>query len=377
MIIISWDVGVIHLAYCIIEYLYDPDDKIAKVEILDWDEINLIEDDRIKMECCGKMKTKKGESQKICGKNASYCLNTGTNGKSYGFCKTHLSQHSQYWSQINTQMLFSKISPGHKCNYQKTDGSECGKICKYLFKHNGSKIYYCTTHYKSEFRRKIKDFSPQPIKNLIVKKYPTAQLQLNLIKKLDQLSEHFAKLKIEEVIIENQPSQKNPKMKSIANTLFDYFMIRGYVDKIHEMNIQLVRFMCPSNKLKVNNNNTIEVFKTNKDDKKKYKLTKALGIQYTKQLLKKDANQLEYLDLYKKKDDICDAYLQGRYYLEFIKNKKDSEPINKIKKISGSKTSKTNKKTKELEDLRNSRKNIASKRSEHGKSRKKIDVITL
>ena len=53
------------------------------------------------------------------------------------------------------------------------------------------------------------------------------------------------------------------------------------------MDIKLVRFMCPSNKLKVNNNNTIEVFKANKDSKKKYKLTKALGIQYTKQLLNK------------------------------------------------------------------------------------------
>jgi len=150
-------------------------------------------------------------------------------------------------------------------------------------------------------KKKIKELSPTPIKNLIVKKYPTAELQLNLIKRLDQLSEHFARLGIEEVIIENQPSMKNPKMKAIADTLFDYFLLRGYIDKIHGMNIGLVRFMCPSNKLKVNENNTIEVFKANKDKKKKYKLTKALGIQYTRQLLKNDVEQLEYLDLYKKK----------------------------------------------------------------------------
>nr|AEX62863.1 hypothetical protein mv_L658 [Moumouvirus Monve] len=163
---------------------------------------------------------------------------------------------------------------------------------------------------------------------MIVKKFPTSQLQLNLVKKLDELSEHFAKLKIQEVIIENQPSQKNPKMKSIANTLFDYFMIRGYVDKIHDMNIQLVRFMCPSNKLKVNNDNTLEVFKANKDSKKKYKLTKNLSIEYTRKLLSNDKEQLDYLSLHQKEDDMCDAYLQGRYYLEFIKYKENNPKFN-------------------------------------------------
>ena len=241
---------------------------------------------------------------------------------------------------------------------------------------NNSKYYYCTSHYKSELHKKIKEFSPQPIKNLIVKKYPTAQLQLNLVKKLDALSEHFAKLHIEEVVIENQPSQKNPKMKSISNTLFDYFMIRGYVDKIHEMDIQLVRFMCPSNKLKVNNNNTIEVFKANKDDKKKYKLTKSLGIQYTKQLLDDDTEQLEYLNLYKKKDDICDAYLQGRYYLEFIKYKKDVPK--KAKKIGGSKkTSKSKEKEPVKENKRTKSIFIKNKKKLNKKNNKILSVIKL
>ena len=59
MIIISWDVGIIHLAYCVLEYLVDDSKNNSSVNILDWDEINLIEDDRIKMECCGKLKIKK------------------------------------------------------------------------------------------------------------------------------------------------------------------------------------------------------------------------------------------------------------------------------------------------------------------------------
>src|SRR5947207_2205151 len=102
MIVISWDVGIIHLAYCILNY------QEANVEILDWDVINLIEDERIKMECCGKMKAKKDEAPEICGKNATYVLNT-PDKKSYGFCKTHLSQSNNYWSEADTKKMYQQI----------------------------------------------------------------------------------------------------------------------------------------------------------------------------------------------------------------------------------------------------------------------------
>jgi hypothetical protein len=364
MIIISWDVGIIHLAYCILEYMHNEENDTNTINILDWDEINLIEDDRLILQCCGTTKPKKKNDKiTVCGKNASYYLNIDKNNKPYGFCKTHLSQHEKYWTKEKTKKMFKQISSNHNCMYMKMDGTECGKKSKFVYEHHDTKIYYCTSHNKSEMLKKIKDFSPQPIKNLIARKYPTNQLQINLIRKLDDLSEHFSKLGIEEVVIENQPSQKNPKMKSISNTLFDYFLIRGYIDKIHHMDIKLVRFMCPSNKLKVNNDNTIEVFKSNKDDKKIYKLTKALGIQYTKQLLDDNKEQLEYLDLYKKKDDICDAYLQGRYYLEFIRNK--TKQIKKPTIKTGG--SKTTKKSNELDKLTN-----GIKRKNKIKNRKKM-----
>ncbi|XWV25160.1 mg437 protein [Tupanvirus deep ocean] len=390
MIIISWDVGIIHLAYCVLEYTFDGKQDEPVVRIIDWDEINLIEDDRVKLSCCGQMKTKKNEPAKICGKNATYYLQIDAMDKSLGFCKTHLPQHTTYWSNEKTKKLFKQISPANSCCYVKTDGSECGKTCKFVYSYDGIKSYYCTTHYKSALNKKIKELSPQPIKNLIVRKYPTDKLQFNLIKKLDELSEHFAKLKIEEVVIENQPSQKNPKMKSIANTLFDYFLIRGYVDKIHQMDIKLVRFMCPSNKLKVNNDNTIEVFKANKDNKKKYKLTKALGIQYTRQLLNSDEEQLDYLDLYKKKDDICDAYLQGRYYLEFIRNKNNIKPTKKvtgqktknaskkpIKNISGSKTTKKSINGVKTKKYLNASNNKNKKDNKKNKPKKQIKILSL
>jgi len=105
MIIISWDVGVIHLAYCILECSCKGEE--VDIEILDWDEINLIEDERIKLECCGELKAKKGVSPNPCGKNATYYLNL--DNKNFGFCKTHLSQHNNYWSTTDTKKLFKEV----------------------------------------------------------------------------------------------------------------------------------------------------------------------------------------------------------------------------------------------------------------------------
>jgi hypothetical protein len=326
MIIISWDVGIIHLAYCILEH------KMIlgkyKSRILDWDIINLIDMEDINYQCCGHLKNKKNAGEKICDKKASFIATTG-NGQTFYYCKTHLSQYDEHWTQNKTKFLFKKVKTDEKCAHVKSDGTICEKNSTYY--HIKKKIYYCSVHYKSVLNKQIKEFSPKPIKNLISSNFTTADLQLRLIKKLDELVERFAALKIEEVIIENQPSQKNPRMKSIANTLFDYFLIRGYIDKVHGLDIKLVRFICPSNKLKVNDNNTIEVFKSNKDSKKKYKLTKALSVQYTKQLLQDNLIMLQYLSAFPKQDDMCDAYLQGLYYLEFMRNKLKTTKKSKTK----------------------------------------------
>ena len=120
MIIISWDVGVIHLAYCILKYnVYNDKEDI---KILDWDEINLIEDERIKLSCCGELKAKKGIPPATCGKNATYYLNlpNDKNTINYlGFCKTHLEQYNKYWTHTKTKNLFKVIKASKTCTYMK------------------------------------------------------------------------------------------------------------------------------------------------------------------------------------------------------------------------------------------------------------------
>lgn len=321
MRVISWDVGISNLAYCILDY-----DKIrgGNPTIVDWNLINLIKrPDYYNLICCGK---KNDGSQ--CDKISSYYMQLRSNKnfdkiKYIGFCKTHLDQSENYWTDSDTDKLFSLIN-NKCCRYKnKRNQHVCNKDAKYKYSFGPEHSYYCNAHYKTVLDKKKKEFNVHKVVIESAQKYPTIQIQISLVEKLDQLIKHFVQLNVTDVVIENQPSLKNPKMKAIASTLFDYFLIRGYFcdnpDIEYKLKIDSLRFFSPSNKLKVDNDNTLIVFKNNKKKNQKYKLTKQLGIKYTYQLLENDPDQIEFLELFSKKDDLCDAYLQGRYYLEYVK----------------------------------------------------------
>ena len=296
MIVLSWDVGVIHLAYCVLEYFDREEDY--DINILDWDEINLLEGTTRTAKCCGLMK-----SGKRCGKKI-FQIQYPPDGKEYGYCRTHLAYHNKIWASDQTRDLF-KESSGKQCGHVNRNGV----VCKHQSKYRFSKKHLCNVHYRQFLAKKIKEYGPQKAKKETVDKSATVKLQLLLVQKLDTLIDHFAQLGVQKVLIENQPHFNTLKMKSITNTLFDYFLIRGQIDK--KINLNEVLFCSPSNKLKAKDNKLVV------SKKNKYKLNKELSIKYTKELLSDQPLMLEVLDEFKKKDDVCDAYLQGRYYLEF------------------------------------------------------------
>ena len=138
---------------------------------------------------------------------------------------------------------------------------------------------------------------------------------MNLISKLDK---NLDLLGVDYVLIENQPSMKNPKMKSVAETLYSWFLIRGLVDKKNNSSLKKIFYLSPSNKLKINDDNIQAEIKKLKDQGKKYKFTKNTAIVYTRNLLKDDSDWLAHLNKHKKKDDLCDSYLQGVYFINNV-----------------------------------------------------------
>jgi hypothetical protein len=82
-----------------------------------------------------------------------------------------------------------------------------------------------------------------PLNNKKVKDMTSNDIKFELIKCLDDRKNELL-TNAEIVLIENQPSFKNPSMKAISDVLYTWFMIRGIVDKeINNSTIKEIRFI--------------------------------------------------------------------------------------------------------------------------------------
>jgi len=127
-----------------------------------------------------------------------------------------------------------------------------------------------------------------------------------------KLQEYPQLLNVDLVVIENQPSLKNPLMKSIQMIVYSYFLILGKIigdpkDIDSTYYIEKIEFCSASNKLK-------NISKVKLD----YKDRKKCAIAYTSAYLKEkqDLKNSQFYDSHKKKDDLADSLLQGIYYLD-------------------------------------------------------------
>ncbi len=281
MIVLSWDVGIINLAFCLIDYNKDTKDY----KILDWDIINLT--DREKMKCFE------------CNANPSFY-------QSYSdkfYCKVHAKNVN-----INPpiyDLLFKSNETKVCCFEGKT---KCEKKSKTEYNNEG----YCNVHAKSEY---ISLSNSYKLVKHTKKGIDKMSMDDFLYKLIIELEKRPNLLNCDSVFIENQPTMKNPRMKTISVTLYNYYMIRGMVDKNI---IKAVHFMAPSNKLKLaNDGDKVELVKVknNEDDSKTYKLTKTLGVKYCLEMIKEFPEWVTKFNSHKKKDDLADCFLQGMYAL--------------------------------------------------------------
>lgn len=296
-IVLSFDVGVIHLSYCLLtqkKFIKQDGTQYVDWYILDWNNIDL---------------TNRDEQKCSCGAKAS--LTQIISGETKYYCKTHSKKvDTQIESFDNCFNLCDKKS-GKTCQYEiGNDSKICGKSGSYI----NNETCFCNVHAKQKYKSESKSLELKPFKfknsatlNFDDVKY---SLMMELEKRVNLLSADY-------VIIENQPSFKNPRMKSIALTLYDYYLIRGIIDKpITKSKIIQVKFMSPSNKLKIaSEGDTKQLVKAkNTDDTKAYKLTKSLGIKYCLELTSHLPDWVKHFNSFKKRDDLADSFLQGAYF---------------------------------------------------------------
>jgi hypothetical protein len=152
----------------------------------------------------------------------------------------------------------------------------------------------------------------------------------NIPRKLHEIPQLFD---ADIVVIENQPSLKNPQMKSIQMILYSYFLILGkIIGNEHGGYIGKIEFCSASNKLKVydgpvivleqkvprkkpQTEEIVQDVPVKKSNTIKYADKKRLAIEHTKYFLQKNPEYIDFFNNHKKKDDLADSFLQGLYYL--------------------------------------------------------------
>jgi hypothetical protein len=281
MIILSMDVGILNLAYCLGNY------EDGKFEIMEWDIINLIKEEIDSQHKCSHISKMKPYNK--CSNIAKFMIKNETEF----FCKNHLKNYKKY---IPPNII--KIEDKSVC--QKL---ECNKNGKYQV--NG--ILMCSSCKKQIETNFKNNYTLKKIKTIQCKTFPLEKIADKIIKILDKDYSHF--LNTDVILIENQPAFKNPKMKTLSNYLAMYFRIRGIHDK-EDNQLKNIIYYRATRKLEYNKNNT-------RANKKTYKDRKKTAIENVNYYLYEnhDLNNYEFFNNNKKKDDLADALLQILSYI--------------------------------------------------------------
>jgi hypothetical protein len=272
MKILSIDVGIKNLAFCLFEKKQDS----VHFNITKWDVVNISEEETLN--CCYV------EKNVICNKPAKFSKDD----------KCYCLKHSK---KQHYQIPTSEFKPSY-INKQKIQ-----KLYDIADKYN-------IPHEKPTKKADLISLINQHITQTCFKEINTTNAsKVDLIKIGMNMKTKFNKLFLDEVeidyvIIENQISPIANRMKTIQGMIVQYFIMSN-------IKVDHLEFISASNKLK----------DCNIEDKSNYKNRKNLGIAKCLEIITNDHRfneKVDYFNSHKKKDDLSDSFLQGMW---FINNK--------------------------------------------------------
>ena len=309
MKLISFDIGIKNMAYCIFHL-----ETGSQTIIYDWNVINLMN------YCSCYLKAKnKTTPQKICGKVAKFSKHANF------FCEKHAKNSSEY-------IIPSKETSHAFFNKMKVD--ELKTVYKKLNVFNDSENLR-----KPDLLEKINKFYQDSCFIPIINKKKKSANDTDLImigKNMKTLLNEINGIRdITHVIIENQISPIANRMKTIQGMLAQYFiMINSDIHIEFISSANKLRSFEPTENVVKNPNKTHKkadkklenVFVSNsgepaepaeKTQSNVYKKHKIDGVTKCSQLLEKNQEFKKWIHVLetKKKDDLADCFLQGIWYM--------------------------------------------------------------
>ena len=295
MKILSIDIGIKNLAFCLLERPEKEEEGIesSKFYIKKWDVINICEKQIFH---CNFIEKNQGQP---CNKPAKF------QKENQCFCLKHSKKQS--FLIPNAELKTSFI------NKQK--------IQKLMEIANKYKIPYEKNVKKADLINNIHDYIHNTCFEEVV---VTKASNIDLITIGINITTYFNALFSEEdqidyVIIENQISPIANRMKTIQGMIAQYFIMS-------DVSVEHIEFVSSINKLKdfgsvsVKTDKTEKIEKKEKTEKLTYAQRKKLGISKCLEILSNDyhfQNKIDFFNSHKKQDDLADSFLQGLWFIHY------------------------------------------------------------
>ena len=279
MNLISFDVGIKNLAYCIFEY------KDGQLIVQDWNVINLLEPSKVQEKCSFEIRTKK--QNKLCGKNAKYKKSEQC------FCETHAKMANKQNGWFFPDDSYKKARLSKQTKEEIYNLGHILNIFSEIPKTKGEAIDLFTKGCLDRCLVKIKKARNKTANDTdLITVGKKMKLELDKVQGIREITH---------VAIENQISKIASRMKTVQGMLSQYFIMQDFCPHIE--------YVSSVNKLKDLTKNVQE---------NSYKQHKSDGIEICKQILGQNPCLGKSPDVLNvsKKDDLADSFLQGIWYLK-------------------------------------------------------------